>query len=344
MDVAQIERTVAILDTLLREEDFKANLDAYCATSCDTFEDAEENKLEYTSIFQGFQAHVEQYLHRKACVDLHAFLEHLPEYMDRPDAHEQTGAIFDLLNAFTDFSAFKDMMLQLKKTNAAGGHAGPVSDMPYTRPESLAASLELTRILENGGAEDGWQLVADKGWIQTYRKLDPDSPIHMTRCFARVNIPAEALVNIFMDPWKKTQWDTEVKTCEVIGGNGYAHDGYIVRQTAKIPLCTPREMVWRWQLVPDWPEPGCFTGVIHDEPTDVPPMEGHLRVECKIANTVIRPDGPDSCHLTMFGHMSFHFPAFVWNYTSSSWLIRNVTKLETAYKTIYQGNPPPMPA
>merc|ERR1719198_1778725 len=102
------------------------------------------------------------------------------------------------------------------------GKVGLQGDVYAKMPESMQASLELTRILESGGAEDGWQLTADKGWIQTYRKPDPDSPINMSRCFATVNMPAEALISIFMDPWKKTTWDKEVLSCEVIGGSGYA--------------------------------------------------------------------------------------------------------------------------
>lgn len=343
MDPAEIERAVGLLDGLLREEAFKARMDTFCAEYCGTFEDSEENKFEYTAIFQSFQHMVEEHLEAGLTaehVDFAAFLEQLPAYMNLPGAHEATGAIFDVLIAFTDFMAFKDLMLQRKKTLLLSEPAAPVADhVPQGMAECLQASLELTRILEAGGAEDGWELMADKGWIQTYKKTDPDSPINMSRCFAKVNMPADALFNIFMDPWKKTTWDPEVQSCEVIGGDGYGADGYVVRQVVKIPLCTPRELLWRWQVVRDFPEPGCLTGVIFDEPCpDIPPLDGALRVVCKIGNVVVRPDGPESCQLSMFGHMDFHFPAFIWNYTSSSWLVRNVTKLETAYNGIYKGH------
>lgn len=341
MDTVEIERVVSLLDGLLREEEFKVQLDNFCVGHCGTFEEAEENKFAYTPIFQEFQGMVEQYLEGRLVaegVDLPAFMEQLPEYMNLPNAHYATGAIFDVLLAFTDFAAFKDLMLQRKKTLMVG-QAGTVVDTLAQSglPEGLQASLELTNILEKGGTEDGWQLTDDKGWIQTYRKPDPDSAINMSRCFAKVNMPAQALINIFMDPWKKTTWDNEVQSCEVIGGGGYGADGYVVRQVVKIPLCTPRELLWRWQVVHDFPEPGCITGVIYDEPCAEPPAEGALRVICKIGNLIVRPDGPDSCRLSMFGHMDFHFPAFIWNFTSSNWLVRNVIKLETAYNTTYKG-------
>lgn len=343
MDPSEIERAVGLLDELLREPGFVAWMDEFSAGHCEKFDDCEENKFEYTTIFKEFQITVDQHLEARLIaegVDLAAFLAHLPAYMNLPEAHARTGAIFDLLLAFTDFAAFKDLMLQKKKSLVMAGSdpAAAVAD-PVQMLPGLQDSLELTKILEDGGKEDGWELMADKGWIQTYRKADPDSPINMSRCFAKVNMPAEALFSIFMDPWKKTTWDNEVQSCEVIGGSGYETDGYVVRQIVKIPLCTARELLWRWQIVRDFPEPGCLTGVIYDEPCAEPPADGALRVVCKIGNLVVRPDGPESCRLSMFGHMDFHFPAFIWNYTSSNWLQRNVTKLETAYNTIYKNQP-----
>lgn len=348
MDAEGMEHAVGLLDGLLQEEEFKARMAAFSAENCGIFEDVEENKHEYTTIFQTFQGLVEQHLEERLTaegVDLMAFLETLPAYMDLPQAHAQTGAIFDMLNAFNDFSAFKEMMLAEKKTLLIDPGAAPAAeaaDLP-SLPEALQASLELTSILEAGGAEEGWDLVADKGWVQTYKKADPSSPINMTRCFADVKMPAEAMIAIFMDPYKKMEWDNEVQSCEVIGGNGFADDGYVVRQVVKIPLCTARELLWRWQVVHDYPEPGCITGVIYDEPCDAPPADGALRVVCKIGNVVARPTGPDTCKISMFGHMDFHFPAFIWNYTSSNWLVRNVVKLETAYNSVYKGQPPPLP-
>jgi hypothetical protein len=342
MDPVEIERSVGLLDGLLREPGFMQMMDEFCNMHCGTFENTEENKFEYTTIFKEFQVMVDQHLEARLVaegVDLASFLAALPDYMNLEGAHQQTGAIFDLLLAFTDFPAFKDFMLQRKKTliNANSDPAASVADRMQALPDALQANLELMKILEDGGNEDGWECMADKGWIQTYRKPDPESPIHMSRCFAKVNMPSEALIAIFMDPCKKTTWDKEVLSCEVIGGGGYAADGYVVRQIVKIPLCTPRELLWRWQVVQDFPEPGCITGVIYDEPCADPPLDGALRVVCKIGNLIVRPDGPESCRLSMFGHMDFHFPAFIWNYTSSNWLQRNVTKLETAYSTIYQG-------
>ena len=48
-----------------------------------------------------------------------------------------------------------------------------------------------------------------------------------------------------MTPEKKMDWDKEVAACEIVGGDGYAGEGWVVRQVAKIPLMKPRELLWR---------------------------------------------------------------------------------------------------
>lgn len=185
------------------------------------------------------------------------------------------------------------------------------------------------------------------------------------RCFAVANVPADDLMKIFMDPHIKTTWDSDVASCEVLGGDGYDKgDGYIVRQVGKFPLMSDREMIWRWIWVKDHPEPGSHTGIVHSVPWDTPPPPKTFRVEAKIANVVVRPlqKDPSKSRVTMFAHvcaswvlvpfvrvlslayplppwcpaqrpqMDFGLPPFVANFTSSNWYQRNVMKLEAAYK------------
>lgn len=58
-----------------------------------------------------------------------------------------------------------------------------------------------------------------------------------------------------------------------------------------------------------------------------------------VGNVVVRPlkSDPTKSRLTMFAHMDFGFPAFIANHMSSNWMVRNVLKLETAYKTLHGG-------
>jgi len=165
---------------------------------------SDENKLEYTPIFEQYAKLVEQYVDRRLVekgVDLEQFMKDLPAYIDSPEAHPRTGAVLELLTSFDSFMAFKDMMLEAKKAKVAGGDE--IADNANTFSADLSGAsflkenLEWTRLLEQGGAADGWSLIADKKWIQTHRKKDPESPINLTRCFATCNMPADKFMEIF---------------------------------------------------------------------------------------------------------------------------------------------------
>lgn len=378
-----MEHAVQCVDEILTEKEFVGALKDFTAAHCDIFEASDENKLEYTPIFGKYAALVEKYVDSRLVakgVNLEQFMKDLPAYTDSPDAHPRTGAVLELLSSFDSFLAFKDMMLEAKKAKESDGHAP--SESPDAFGNDLASAtflkdnLEMTRVLEEGGAKEGWTLIADKTWIQTYRKKDPESPLNLTRCFATCNMPALKFMEIFTDPAIKTKWDEDVSSCEVVGGGGWDKDGYLIRQIVKIPLLTTREMLWRWKWVRDHPEPGAHTAVVYSEPTDVPPLPNTFRVNAKsearrardpalrlaggspppppnsprdprasarpsaVGNCVVRPmeGDPSKCRVTMFAQMDMGLPAFIANHTSSNWMTRNVLKLEAAYKNMYGAN------
>lgn len=164
------------VDEVITEPSFVETLKAFTAKHCDVFEPTEENKLEYTPIFESYAKLVDEYVDQRLVekgVDLQWFMKVLPDHMDSPDAHPRTGAVLELLSSFDDFHAFKDMMLQQKKARELEA-AGGVGDDDHTKSlgDDMGAlalikdKLELTRILEEGGEAEGWTLIADKGWIQ----------------------------------------------------------------------------------------------------------------------------------------------------------------------------------
>lgn len=340
--MAELERAVGIIDEIMTGPEFKDKLDTFAKKHMDTFSFDDENKLVYTEIYQEYQGMVEAHIEGKLVssgVDLAAFFRDLPEYCELPEAHTRTGAILEVLRSLDNFEAFKEMILSMKKTMMQAEQAPVVDDYKASACSFVERSLELTKILDSAGDQDGWKKTADKGWIQTYRKKDPGgSPIDMTRCAARVNVPAQDFVEIFMNPYIKKDWDKEVGSCDVVSGDGFANDGYVVKTTAKIPFMKPREMLVRQQIKRNFPEEGAITGVVVgiDDPAH-PPSKKALRCEFKLGNVIVRPETDKTCSITMFGHLNMHFPAFVWNHTSSGWLIRNVVKIEKYYKNGYKG-------
>ncbi|KAJ1624937.1 the ARF-like 2 binding protein BART-domain-containing protein [Pavlovales sp. CCMP2436] len=233
-----MEHAVQSVDEVLSEKGFVAALQEFTERHCDIFEASDENKLEYTPIFNDYATLIEKYVDSRLVekgVDLEKFMADLPVYMEGVDAHPRTGVVLELLSSFDSFIAFKDMMLEAKKAKAAD--VGETEDAKQGFAQDLGAldflkeKLDMTRVLEEGGAAEGWTLIADKTWIQTHRKKDPESPINLTRCFATCNMPAEAFMEIFMNPLIKTKWDEDVTTCEILAGGGYDKDGYAMCDT-----------------------------------------------------------------------------------------------------------------
>ena len=97
-------------------EDFAATQAAFCREHCAVFEDTEENRLEYTPIFEEYTAALETAIdaHLTETVegfDIVAFAESLGRARVR-EALE--GEVFELLATLSSFEAFKELMLSYK--------------------------------------------------------------------------------------------------------------------------------------------------------------------------------------------------------------------------------------
>lgn len=117
-----MEHAVSAVDEVLTEKGFMAALKEFTQKHCDVFESSDENKLEYTPIFEQYAKLVEEYVDTRLVekgVDLEKFMKDLPAYIDSADAHPRTGAVLELLSSFDSFVAFKDMMLEAKKSKAS---------------------------------------------------------------------------------------------------------------------------------------------------------------------------------------------------------------------------------
>lgn len=123
MDSAEVQRSLGLLAGILKEECLQAKVDAFCDVHCDAFDRAEENKLSYTPIFQEFQSIVERHLELRLMeegVNVAALMRHLPGFLQQPQNGELPGDVVELLSAaaYSDFFAFKSLMLERKKWRA----------------------------------------------------------------------------------------------------------------------------------------------------------------------------------------------------------------------------------
>jgi len=112
---------LAELETMMMDEAFNSKVDEFTETHCDQFDEGEENKLEYTSLFSEYtklvEAHIEEHLGAALkSFDMQAFCASLTE---RSDAKELPLAL-EMLSAYGDFEAFKAMMLSCKVGRSLG--------------------------------------------------------------------------------------------------------------------------------------------------------------------------------------------------------------------------------
>ena len=104
------------LQDIVIEDEFEKMQNDFCEKYYKIFEDKEENKLEYTKIFNEYTKKTEEYLEQNLkkrvkqykIDDFYKMLESKKFKMD-----EQ---LLDTLLDFSDFNNFKDMMLNYKRT------------------------------------------------------------------------------------------------------------------------------------------------------------------------------------------------------------------------------------
>ena len=126
-DADAFDQIISRLDEVLMDEGFHECTDAFVAKHCGVFEDGEENKLEYTTLFAEYTALLERYIEsrladgdesggfdmRAFCAELQSRSAQLPE------------ELLETLGAYGDFEAFKALMLAAKRGAALEG--GPLS-------------------------------------------------------------------------------------------------------------------------------------------------------------------------------------------------------------------------
>ncbi|RXG70497.1 ADP-ribosylation factor-like protein 2-binding protein [Armadillidium vulgare] len=116
-DTVSFDRIMGHLQEIILSEDFVCIRDMFFDDHCKMFEDKEENKLEYTSIFENYVDLVEGYLEselreRNQDFDMSVFLKEIESESNKDCIDSE---VVDLLTTFSDFSSFKAAMLEAKK-------------------------------------------------------------------------------------------------------------------------------------------------------------------------------------------------------------------------------------
>uniref|UniRef100_A0A0X3P045 ADP-ribosylation factor-like protein 2-binding protein n=1 Tax=Schistocephalus solidus TaxID=70667 RepID=A0A0X3P045_SCHSO len=107
---------VGHLEDIMISDEFQTIQDNFIKQHCELFEDIDENKLCYTEIHNKYVLTVESFLEnelRKKLPDF-SMKEFIAEVGNKNDALD--GEVFEMLITFTDFMAFKELMIDYKKS------------------------------------------------------------------------------------------------------------------------------------------------------------------------------------------------------------------------------------
>ena len=112
----EFDRIVGVLEEVLMEGEILEIQKNFCEKYCGTFEDTDENKLEYMDIFKQYTDIVERSLEMKLQERMPDFkMSMFESLLKSREEGEMNADIFDILLSFGDFNEFKQYMLSVKR-------------------------------------------------------------------------------------------------------------------------------------------------------------------------------------------------------------------------------------
>jgi len=126
---SMFDAAIMELEQIMMEPAFNERVGAFMAANCNEFDDTEENKLIYTSIFEQYVEMLETYIEaelaeRMPDFDMASFCTTL---MERGPAKLAEELDLEMLGAFGDFEAFRQLMLAEKHgMECDAGDGGPL--------------------------------------------------------------------------------------------------------------------------------------------------------------------------------------------------------------------------
>ncbi|XP_076589403.1 ADP-ribosylation factor-like protein 2-binding protein [Chaetodon auriga] len=118
---AAFDAVIGYIEDIIMEEEFQQLQQSFMEKHYVEFEDSDENKLSYTPIFNEYVDLLEKYLEQQLVerlpgFNMDTFIELLMQHKE-----EVPGDIFDMLLTFTDFMAFKEMLLEYRAEKEGRG-------------------------------------------------------------------------------------------------------------------------------------------------------------------------------------------------------------------------------
>ncbi|KAJ8920582.1 hypothetical protein NQ315_004721 [Exocentrus adspersus] len=105
---------IGCVEEIIVDEDFTKLQNKFLEEYWREFDNEEENKLVYTEIFKKYISTIEKYLEERLLSSIKDFnMKHFEEELMKKQ-NELEGEIFEILSTFSDFGAFKNMLLDYR--------------------------------------------------------------------------------------------------------------------------------------------------------------------------------------------------------------------------------------
>ena len=121
------DAAVGVLEELLVDDAFSGAQEAFAREHCHEFEDSDENKLSYTTLFEKYTELVEGFIEARLEASLPGFdmLAFMGQIEERHE--EVSGDVLDVLASLADFAPFKALMLDYRRSfdGAKAGAGNP---------------------------------------------------------------------------------------------------------------------------------------------------------------------------------------------------------------------------
>jgi len=193
---------------------------------CETFVEDDENKLEYTAIFEEYVGFVEEAIEggmkdKSSDFNMEQLMEALPQYVEKQgkagDASQQAlegpAKAIDMLLNLAEFESLKATML-LAKRDKEDKKGGGNECMFAVSVEDGAAGTDLDGLISTSGSHfesnEGWNRLCDRSWLVVEKKdVKTDGKEQsLIKTTVTVDLPINLARTVFCDfTQRRGGWD-----------------------------------------------------------------------------------------------------------------------------------------
>mmetsp|Transcript_61436 Transcript_61436/g.51963 ORF Transcript_61436/g.51963 Transcript_61436/m.51963 type:complete len:384 (-) Transcript_61436:297-1448(-) len=284
MEDAHVYDILLQIEQIVQSPTFSTWQQGFINAHVDKFEFGDENKLEYTEIFQLYEDGVEQQIVGglpDGETKLGAFMEALPDYINsEAGKKEETGKAITMLMQMSEFQEFKEMMMYVRKDR--DDKSASTGDLLGGTKASDGAVLSVDGLLDrcatlatSGETEEGWVTCFQNDWLKIDKKeIEPEAKRHKNEIYLRgvmtMNMTyIEVLDMMLYFGERRKLWDKNYAGHEMpMGQDAYDDDEYIVKSaldfgTLMHMVGLPRSLLVKWVRRWDSPKLGmCTTAMV----------------------------------------------------------------------------------